>query len=150
MNPGESSDYGNGVRFAVHHENWQNWDAYDDPSHAGLSQEFAATESIVVLDLNGNILWGNVPQLSNVVVEINGSGSYGNMITIDSDGILVDEPADGDYILERVNAEGVSLNKIFNGSWSAGEHYISIENFQWSRESTWYCVEVPPFFPESK
>lgn len=57
-------------------------------------------------------------------------GSYGNMITIDSDGILVDVPADGDYILERVNAEGVSLNKIFNGSWSAGEHYISIENFQ--------------------
>lgn len=130
LNPGESSDYGDGVKFAVHHENWQNWDASDDPSHDGLTQEFAATESIVILDLNGNILWGNIPQPSNVVVEINGNGSYGNMITIDSDGILVDVPADGDYILERVNAAGISVGKIYNGSWSAGEHYISIEDVQ--------------------
>ncbi|MCQ2123190.1 MAG: hypothetical protein MJZ25_03315 [Fibrobacter sp.] len=29
-----------------------------------------------------------------------------------------------------MNAAGISVGKIYNGSWSAGEHYISIEDVQ--------------------
>lgn len=34
----------------------------DDPSHHGLSRNLSAADSVVVLDRNGNLLWGNVPQ----------------------------------------------------------------------------------------
>lgn len=125
LNSGEKSDYGNGVKFALRRYDGSGWNAADDASHYGLSSNFVSADSIVILDLNRNLLWGSIPQPSKALPEISGSGSYGDYIVIDPDGILVNVPNDGRYVLEQVNASGISQSVIFSGSWNVGEHYIS-------------------------
>ena len=49
LNSGEKSDFGNGVKFALHHSNEQNWNVADDPSHYGLTHEMSQADSIAVL-----------------------------------------------------------------------------------------------------
>ena len=128
LNSGEKSDYGNGVKFALRRYDGSGWNAADDASHYGLSSNFVTADSIVILDLNRNLLWGSIPQPSKALPEISGSGSYGDYIVIDPDGILVNVPNDGRYVLEQVNASGISQSVIFSGSWNVGEHYISKKN----------------------
>lgn len=128
LNSGEKSDYGNGVKFALRRYDGSSWNAADDASHYGLSSDFVAADSIVILDMNRNLLWGSIPQPSKALPEISGSGSYGDYIVIDPDGILVNVPNDGRYVLEQVNASGISQSVIFSGSWNVGEHYISMKN----------------------
>lgn len=128
LNSGEKSDYGNGVKFALRRYDGSGWNAADDASHYGLSSNFVSADSIVILDLNRNLLWGSIPQPSKALPEISGSGSYGDYIVIDPDGILVNVPNDGRYVLELVNASGISQSVIFSGSWNVGEHYISKKN----------------------
>lgn len=128
LNPGEKSDYGNGVKFALHRTDGSDWDASDDASHYGLSYSFAQADSIVILDLSRNLLWGATPRPTNALPEIPGVGNYGDYVVIDPDGITVDVPDDGRYTLEMVNASGTSQAVIFSGNWSAGEHYISTKN----------------------
>lgn len=128
LNPGEKSDYGNGVKFALHRTDGSDWDASDDASHYGLSYSFAQADSIVILDLNRNLLWGATPRPTNALPEIPGVGNYGDYVVIDPDGITVDVPDDGRYTLEMVNASGTSQAVIFSGNWSAGEHYMSTKN----------------------
>jgi hypothetical protein len=64
LNSGEKSDFGNGVKFALHHSNEQNWNVADDPSHYGLTHEMSQADSIAVFDLSGSLLWGAIPQSS--------------------------------------------------------------------------------------
>lgn len=128
LNSGEKSDYGNGVKFALRRYDGSGWNATDDASHYGLSSNFVTADSIVILDLNRNLLWGSIPQPSKALPEISGSGSYGDYIVVDPDGILVNIPNDGRYVLEQVNASGISQSVIFSGNWNVGEHYISTKN----------------------
>lgn len=128
LNPGEKSDYGNGVKFALRHMDGSDWDSSNDPSFYGLSYNFVQADSIVILDLNGNILWGKSPRPTNALPEILGSSNYGDFVVVDPDGIFIEIPEDGNYVLERINAEGVSQELIFSGKWSIGEHFISTDN----------------------
>ena len=130
LNPGEASDYGLGVKFTLHHDDWQDWDVSDDASHYGLSYEFTQADSIVVLDQMGNLLWGGVPKAADILPEISGDDNYGNIITIVSEEIIVDVPADGKYVLERVNAIGITQETVYTGYWSAGEHTVSTDNMK--------------------
>ena len=70
MNSGEKSDYGNGVKFALRRYDGSGWNAADDASHYGLSSNFVTADSIVILDLNRNLLWGSIPQPSKALPEI--------------------------------------------------------------------------------
>lgn len=80
-------------------------------------------DSVVLLDLNGNLLWGNVPKpaFSNDYV-VNQSNE--SIIFRDGDVIYVEIENAGRYTLETVNAVGAPLKTIFNGSWGVGEHIV--------------------------
>ncbi|MCQ2107642.1 MAG: hypothetical protein MJZ05_02645 [Fibrobacter sp.] len=127
LNPGEKSDYGSGVKFALHHANWQGWNASDDASHYGLTCDFAQADSIVVLDQKGNLLWGGVPYPANALLEIAGDDDYGDLIVISSGEVVVSVPSTGKYVLERVNAAGLTQKILYSGIWSAGEHSVAVE-----------------------
>lgn len=126
LNPGEKSAFGSGAQFALHNVNWQEgFNANDDPSHHGLSREFAVADSIVVLDRNGNLLWGNVPQpkfADNFVVMPAGE----SRVTRVGDVVYVDIDETGYYTLETVNAAGMPLARLFDGTWKPGEYIVQI------------------------
>ena len=125
LNPGERNAFGNGAQFALHDWNWDfGFNSGDDPSHHGLSRNLSAADSAVVLDRNGNLLWGNVPQpkfANNYVVKPGES-----RITRVGDVVYVDIDVTGYYTLETVNAVGTPLAKLFEGTWNPGEHMVQI------------------------
>ena len=129
LNPGEKSDFGNGVKFALHHFNNQNWNAADDPSHYGLTHEISQADSIAVLDLSGRLLWGAIPQISDGVPKNNRNTVVSNgTIEIDGDQVIVTVNEPAYYVLQVVDALGSPLQTLFKGSWNEGIHYVSIEN----------------------
>lgn len=129
LNPGEKSDFGNGVNFEIHSPDWTaDFDALDDPSHRGLNAAtFAEADSAVVLNLNGNLLWGNAP--SPNFAESSAPKSSKGLIEIEGDVAYVNAPAAGAYTLETVNAAGTPLVNLFRGTWTEGEHSVSLKGF---------------------
>lgn len=129
LNPGEKSDFGNGVQFELHLPNWENnFNAMDDPSNYGLNEfMFTEADSILVLDLNGNLLWGSVaqPKFSS---EYKYKDVNEDLIHVEGNIIYVDVPEKAYYTFETVNAVGMPLEQIFNETLSEGVHSISIEN----------------------
>ena len=63
LNPGEKTVYGNGAKFEIYHTDYsQTFDVADDPSYHGITgYEQVETDSVVILDLSGNLLWGHAP-----------------------------------------------------------------------------------------
>lgn len=129
LNPGEKSDFGNGVQFELHLPNWKNtFNADDDPSNHGLNEAvFAEADSSLVLDLNGNLLWGAVPQ-PRFSSEYKYKELNEDLIRIEGDVIYMDVLEKAYYTLETVNAIGEPLVRIFDGTLTEGVHSISIEN----------------------
>ncbi len=125
LNPGESTNYGNGVKFEIHYPGWsKDFDASDDPSHYNITGwNLVEADSVVLLDLNGNLLWGNVPKpvFSNDYVVSQPSES---IIFRDGDIIYVEIENAGRYTLETVDALGTPLKTLYSGSWGVGEHMI--------------------------
>ena len=129
LNPGEKSDFGNGVKFALHHTDYQNWNAADDPSHSGLTHEMSQADSIVVLDLSGQLLWGTIPQQSDGAPKKGPNTVVTNgAIEIDRDQVIVTVNEPAYYVLQVVDALGSPLQTLFKGSWNEGVHYVSVEN----------------------
>lgn len=128
LNPGDKSDYGNGVQFSIHHPNWTgDFNAADDPSHYGLGNlEMTEADSIVILDRVGNLLWGSAPQPKFSAEYVTGEGSS-DLVYRDGDIIYVDIDENGYYILETVNAIGVPLETLYKGTWDVGEHSLAID-----------------------
>jgi hypothetical protein len=130
LNPGEKTDFGNGVNFEIHNPGWGvGFDAEDDPSHHDLNEvELIEADSAVVLDLNGNLLWGYAPQ-PRFSSQFKTKDSYEDLIDVDGDIIYVNVTEKGTYTLETVNAIGMPLVSLFNGIWNEGEHSVSISNY---------------------
>ena len=128
LNPGDKSDYGSGVQFAVHHPNRTNdFNAKDDPSHYNLNNYgMVEADSIVVLDKLGNLLWGNAPQpkFSEGYVP---NEKYADLVHREGDVIYVNIEESGYYILEMVNAMGAPLKTLYKGSWDIGEHSVTVD-----------------------
>lgn len=128
LNPGDVTDYGSGVQFALHHPNRTNdFNAMDDPSHYNLnSYAMVEADSIAVLDKLGNLLWGNAPQPKfsegYIVKE-----EYADLVHREGDVIYVNVEESGYYILEMVNAMAVPLKTLYKGLWDAGEHSVTID-----------------------
>ena len=128
LNAGDKSDYGNGVQFSLHHPNrTHDFNAADDPSHYNLNnREMVEADSIVVLDRQGNLLWGNAPQPKfrpEYIVKEN----HAKSIYREGDIVYVNIEESGYYTLETVNAIGVPLKKLYKGSWEAGEHSVTLD-----------------------
>lgn len=130
LNPREKSDFGNGVNFEIHNPGWVvGYDAGDDPSHHNLNEvELIEADSAIVLDRNGNLLWGYAPQ-PRFSSQFKTKDSYEDLIDVDGDIVYVNVTEKGFYSLETVNAAGMPLVTLFNGIWSEGEHSISISNY---------------------
>lgn len=128
LNPKEKSDFGNGVQFALHYENWQgNWNANNDPSHAALTQDWNVADSIVALDLQGNILFGFAPQPQFSAPKSSENKKADLLHRMGKEVIVkIAEPAT--YTLELVNAVGIPLETLYYGFWNAGEHSVSVNN----------------------
>lgn len=127
LNPGEKSDFGNGVNFEIHAPGWSpDFDSSDDPSHSGLGEEFREADSVIVLDKNGNLLWGNVPQ-PVFDGEYRVKTSPENFFRVEGSTVYVTVSAKGNYTLETVNAAGMPLVSLFRGTWDAGEHSVSLD-----------------------
>ena len=126
LNPGERNAFGNGAQFALHNIGWQGeFDASDDPSHYGLGRDFSVADSIVILDKNGNLLWGNVPQpkfADNYVLKPSGE----KRLTRAGDVVYVVIDETGYYVLETVNAVGYPLARLYEGTWKPGEYMVQI------------------------
>ena len=126
LKPGKRSA---AVKFGLHARGWSSsaYNAYDDPSYHGIGtgQNLQVADSVVVLDLNGNLLWGGVPQpnFSNNVVA---SDSGASRVTRVGDVVYVNIDQMGYYYLETVDAFGTLKNRLFEGTWSAGEHTVQI------------------------
>jgi hypothetical protein len=79
----------------------------------------------VVLDLERDLLWGGVPRptFSNNVVA---SDSGASRVTRVGDVVYVNIDQTGYYYLETVDAFGTVKNRLFEGTWSVGEHIVQI------------------------
>lgn len=130
LNPGEKSDFGNGVSFEIHNPGWAaEFDASDDPSHYGLGDnDLSVADSALVLDLKGNLLWGKVPQ-PRFSDDFQTQDVYEDLIDIEGDVVYVNVSQRGTYTLETVNAAGMPLVLLFSGVWDEGEHSVSLANF---------------------
>ena len=117
------------VKFGLHARGWSEsaYSVSDDPSHHGIGtgQNLKVADSVVVLDMNGNLLWGGVPRpnFSNNVV----AGDAGaNRVTRVGDVVYVNIDQTGYYCLETVDAFGTLKNRLFEGTWNVGEHTVQI------------------------
>ena len=128
LNYGDKSDFGSGVQFAIHHENYtEDFIVSDDPSHYGLkSSEFVEADSIVVLDHLGNLLWGSVPQPS-FTSEYETKNSYADLVHREGDEIIANIEENGYYVLEIVNAAGIPQKTLYKGTWEEGEHSVVVD-----------------------
>ena len=117
------------VKFGLHARGWSEsaYSVSDDPSHHGIGtgQNLQVADSVVVLDLNGNLLWGNVPR-PNFQNNVVASDSSANRVTRVGDMVYVNIDQTGYYYLEVVDAFGTVKNRIFEGTWDVGEHTVQI------------------------
>lgn len=153
LNPGEKTVYGNGVKFEIYHEdNSQSISVADDPSYHGITgYELVEADSVVILDLSGNLLWGHAP--SPVFgVDYPVAENTGEYIYRDGEIVYVNVLSRDSYVLEVVNAAGLPMMTLFNGTWNEGEHAVNISNFslaagcylvlrQGSRILTWQLLK---------
>ena len=117
------------VKFGLHARGWSEsaYSVSDDPSHHGIGtgQNLKVADSVVVLDRNGNLLWGKVPRpnfQNNVVAGDSGA----SRVTRVGDVVYVNIDQAGYYYLETVDAFGTLKNRLFEGTWSVGEHVVQI------------------------
>ena len=104
----------------------------DDPSYHGITgYEQVETDSVVILDLSGNLLWGHAPSpIFDVDYPI--AENTGEYIYRDGEIIYVNVSSRDSYVLQVVNAAGLPMATLFNGTWNEGEHAVNISDFSLS------------------
>lgn len=126
LKPGKRSA---AVKFGLHAQGWSSsaYNASDDPSYHGIGtgQNLLVADSVVVLDRNGNLLWGNVPR-PNFQNNVVASDSGASRVTRVGDVVYVNIDQTGYYYLEVVDAFGTVKNRLFEGTWNVGEHTVQI------------------------
>ena len=117
------------VKFGLHARDWSisAYNANDDPSYHGIGtgQNLQVADSVVVLDLNGNLLWGSVPQ-PNFQNNVVASDSGASRVTRVGDMVYVNIDQTGYYYLEVVDSFGTVKTRLFEGTWGVGEHTVQI------------------------
>ena len=126
LKPGKRSA---SMKFGLHAQGWSEsaYSVSDDPSHHGIGtgKNLLEADSVVVLDRNGNLLWGGVPR-PNFQNNVVASDSGASRVTRVGDVVYVNVDQTGYYYLEVVDAFGTVKNRLFEGTWTAGEHTVQI------------------------
>ncbi len=129
LNPNEQTAYGNGAKFELFHLNHaSDFDVSDDPSYYGIKgRELAEADSVVVLDLAGNVLWGHAP--APTFKTGNMAEPSDAFIERDGDYLYIDITEKDYYALQVVNAIGMPIVDLFQGVWEEGEHVVSLVDY---------------------
>jgi len=128
--------WANPAQFALHLPNWQaGWNAGDDPSHEGISAEWALAKNIEVFDASGNRIYGKEPiwpvepAYSNAPHIYDNSGNLNNpniKISRLPDGLLVTLLENSELRLDLVNVAGIQQKFLYEGFLGAGERIIPV------------------------
>lgn len=85
----------------------------------------------LILDLSGNLLWGHAPSpIFDVDYPI--AENIGEYIYRDGEIIYVNVSSRDSYVLQVVNAAGLPMATLFNGTWNEGEHSVNVSDFSLS------------------
>lgn len=146
---GAGNSMENPVNISLHLSGWANiWNASDDPGHAGLSGDMSEARGICVFDSLGNRIYGESPQWpeSSVIAEElpnGGSGTnpdngyHGDVaipIARTEDGFILTLDAWTSLSMDLVNAVGVPIKSIFNGTLAPGEQLVQVD---WTGINMW-------------
>jgi hypothetical protein len=106
---------GNSIQFEVRLPDWmQAWNGMDDPSQPGPTM--AEAPGIVVLDIQGNVLWGTIPQPPPAGDSPPNSLGY---LRQDGSTLVVNPPSGGNWTVAVVDPIGITKNIVFQG-WLEG------------------------------
>lgn len=140
------------VRFALHVKNWESlWDASDDPSHVGLSGEYAENENVCVFDSLGNLVYGKKPEwTADTAVSADSGGAdsgysaddYAFPVTRLENGLTVVMDGDAYLKLDLVNATGIRLSTLFDGAVSSGERFVPVDWTGVNMNATYLMLRV--------
>lgn len=128
------------VNISLHLSGWANiWNASDDPGHVGLSTSMAEARGICVFDSLGNRIYGDDPswpETSIVAGTSNGNpetldnGYHGDVsipIVRTEDGLVLSLDSWTTLSLDLVNAIGIPVKSIFNGTLQPGEQLVAVD-----------------------
>lgn len=145
----------NPVNISLHLSGWADiWNAEDDPGHVGLSSQDAEAIGICIYDSLGNRVYGELPQWStgadvdlvdgdSVYVPDNGyHGENPILITKTEDGLILSLDSWSSVSLDLVNAIGVPLKSIFNGTLASGEQFVPVDWTGINTKTTYLVLKV--------
>lgn len=69
----------------------------------------------------------------------------GEYIYRDGEIIYVNVSSRDSYVLQVVNAAGLPMATLFNGTWNEGEHSVNVSDFSLSAGAISFSVEGPVF-----
>ena len=123
------------IQFALHVKDWEPlWNVSDDPSYAGLSDEYAESENICVFDSLDGLVYGKPPQWAvDAVLPADkvdsGYSADGRSVPVtrSEDGLTVAMDNRAYLKLELVNAVGVPVKFLFEGSVPPGEKFVAVD-----------------------
>ena len=154
---GAGNSMENPVNISLHLSGWANiWNASDDPGHAGLSGDMSEARGICVFDSLGNRIYGESPQWpeSSVIAEElpnGGSGTnpdngyHGDVaipIARTEDGLILTLDAWTSLSMDLVNAVGVPIKSIFNGTLAPGEQLVQVDWTGINMRTTYLVLKV--------
>lgn len=154
---GAGNSMENPVNISLHLSGWANiWNASDDPGHAGLSGDMSEAHGICVFDSLGNRIYGESPQWpeSSVIAEElpnGGSGTnpdngYHGDVAIPmartEDGLVLTLDAWTSLSMDLVNAVGVPIKSIFNGTLAPGEQLVQVDWTGINMRTTYLVLKV--------
>ena len=133
------SSWKKNVQIVLHCENWNDiWNASDDPGRVGFGREMVEAVGVNVFDSLGNRIYGNEPVWPEVVRVVAGDSSnvpdYGlkpkdEPISVHrtDDGLVIELSRYTAISLSLVNAVGVPVKDLYEGTVAPGEQFIRID-----------------------
>jgi hypothetical protein len=127
------------AQIVLHCENWNDiWNASDDPGRVGFGREMVEAVGVNVFDSLGNRIYGNEPVWPEIVRIVAGDSSnvpdYGLKpkdepipVHRTDDGLVIELSRYTAISLSLVNAVGVPVKDLYEGTVAPGEQFIRID-----------------------
>ena len=154
---GAGNTMANDVNISLHLSGWANvWNVNDDPGHAGVSASMSEARGICIFDSLGNRIYGETPkwpESSVVVGELpNGdsgtnldNGYHGDVaipIVRTNEGLVLTLDAWTSLSMDLVNAVGIPIKTIFNGTLAPGEQLVQVDWTGINMKTTYLVLKV--------
>lgn len=154
---GAGNTMANDVNISLHPSGWANvWNVNDDPGHAGLSGGISEAHGICVFDSLGNQIYGDSPrwpessvvagELPNGDSVINPDNGYHGDVAIPivrtNEGLVLTLDAWTSLSMDLVNAVGIPIKSIFNGTLAPGEQLVQVDWTRINMKTTYLVLKV--------